>query len=67
VGILNNCLFSIEWGEVVLHRLEGGGIDLENEIVTEIVGEDDHEREDEGTIEKNFFLLNLLRFKYKFI
>jgi len=38
----------IEWDEVELHRQEDGGIDLENEIATEIDGEDDREKEDEG-------------------
>ncbi|KYM96103.1 U4/U6.U5 small nuclear ribonucleoprotein 27 kDa protein, partial [Cyphomyrmex costatus] len=43
----NKYVNTTQWDEVVLHHQEDGGIDLENEIVTEIGGEDGHEKEDE--------------------
>lgn len=49
---INFIKISIEWDEVALHRQEDGGIDPENEIATEIDGEDVPEIEDGGTSER---------------
>jgi len=50
----------IEWDEVAHHHQEDEGIDLGNEIATEIGEEDAHERGGEGILRKNKLYISLI-------